>query len=139
MVKNRSTSQKKDIYYLLQISYTTLSIVPKLMQSWGPSILYLYLLKSNSTSILELTLLCPIQWWVIRPYQTNSHEKKISKNMAWIVFLYHFLFSSFEHVNYVFKTGEQKVIQDNYSCHMKNLKQQNDYFTKLIVSVFLNV
>ncbi len=40
---------------------------------------------------------------------------KILIKMAEIVDLYHFLFSSFEHLNYVFKTGEQKVIQDNDS------------------------
>ncbi len=39
--------------------------------------------------------------------------------MAGIVVLYHFLFSSFKHINYVFKTGELKVIQDNDSCHIK--------------------
>ncbi len=35
---------------------------------------------------------------------------------AGIVVLYHFLFSSFEHIVYMFKTGEQKVIQENDSC-----------------------
>ncbi len=38
--------------------------------------------------------------------------------MAGIVVLYHFLFSSFEHIYYVFKYGEEKVIQDNDSCHI---------------------
>ena len=38
--------------------------------------------------------------------------------MAGIVVLYHFLFSSFDYIVYMFKTGEQKVIQDNDSCHL---------------------
>jgi hypothetical protein len=38
--------------------------------------------------------------------------------MAGIVVLYHFLFSSFEYIVYMFKTGEQKVIQENDSCHI---------------------
>ncbi len=41
------------------------------------------------------------------------------KHVAWIVVLYYFLLlSSFEHINYVLKTGELKVIQDNDSCHV---------------------
>ncbi len=38
--------------------------------------------------------------------------------MAGIVVLYHFLFSSFKRINYVFKTGELKVIQDYDSCQI---------------------
>jgi hypothetical protein len=38
--------------------------------------------------------------------------------MAGIVVLYQFLFSSYEHTNYVFKTGEQKLRQENDSCHI---------------------
>jgi hypothetical protein len=38
--------------------------------------------------------------------------------MAGIVVLYHFLFSSFEQMNYVFKYGEEKEIQDSDSCHI---------------------
>jgi hypothetical protein len=38
--------------------------------------------------------------------------------MAGIDVLYRFLFSSFEHIYYVFKYGEEKVIQDNDSCHI---------------------
>ncbi len=41
--------------------------------------------------------------------------------MAGIVVLYHFLFSSFDYIVYMFKTGEQKVIQDNDSCHIKQI------------------
>ncbi len=32
--------------------------------------------------------------------------------------LYHFFFSIFEYLIYMFKTGEQKVIKDNDSCHL---------------------
>ncbi len=38
--------------------------------------------------------------------------------MAGIVVLYLFLFSSFESIVYMFKTGELKVIQDNDSCQI---------------------
>ncbi len=42
----------------------------------------------------------------------------VSFYLAGIVVLYHFLFSSFEHIYYVFKYGEEKMIQDNDSCHL---------------------
>jgi hypothetical protein len=56
--------------------------------------------------------------------------------MAEVVDLYHFLFSSFEHLNYVFKTGEQKVIQDNDSCQI-NIKIISQAFVYRIILFLL--
>jgi hypothetical protein len=43
--------------------------------------------------------------------------------MAGIVVLYHFFFSIFEYIVYMFKTGEQKVIKDNDSYHISHMSQ----------------
>ncbi len=56
--------------------------------------------------------------WHVLSFTISSIIKLLRIHMAEVVDLYHFLFSNFEHLNYVFKTGEQKVIQDNDSCHI---------------------
>ncbi len=43
----------------------------------------------------------------------------MENQLAGIVVLYHFLFSSFDYIVYMFKTGEQKVIKDNDSCQLQ--------------------
>ena len=68
-------------------------------------------LCKNMTHFLVLILRLVYQinntlCWIPRKIHTkNQHES-----------LYQFLISSFEHINYVFKTEEQKVIQNNDSC-----------------------
>jgi hypothetical protein len=61
--------------------------------------------------------------------------------MAGIVVLYHFLFSSFEYIVYMFKTGEQKVIQENDSCHLNVVlfdKEKLRFFCFVIEFILLS-